>query len=56
MRAAAFTSAAVIAIGVLLAIATTLAIPISWTALGMLAIAVGAAMGVMATEEPSASR
>ena len=54
MRAAAITSAAVIAAGVYLAVAATLSISISWIALGILAIAIVAAMGVMATEGSSA--
>jgi hypothetical protein len=54
MRAAAVTSAAVIAAGLYLAVAATLSISISWIALGILAIAVVSAMGVMATEGSSA--
>ena len=54
MRAAAVTSAAVIAVGLYLAVAATLSISISWIALGILAIAVVSAMGVMATEGSSA--
>jgi uncharacterized SAM-binding protein YcdF (DUF218 family) len=54
MRAAAVISAAVIAVGLYLAVAATLSISISWIALGVLAIAVVSAMGVMATEGSSA--
>jgi hypothetical protein len=54
MRAAAVIAAAVIAVGLYLAVAATLAISISWIALGILAIAVVSAMGVMATEGSSA--
>lgn len=54
MRAAAVISAAVIAVGLYLAVAATLSISIPWIALGVLAIAVVSAMGVMATEGSSA--
>jgi hypothetical protein len=54
MRAAAVFSAAVIAVGVYLAVAATLAISTSWFALGIIAIAVFSAMGAMATEGSSA--
>ena len=54
MRTAAVTSAAIVAIGLYLAIAATLSISISWIALGILAIAVVSAMGVMAGEGSSA--
>ena len=54
MRTAAVTSAAIVAIGLYLAVAATLSISISWIALGILAIAVVSAMGVMANEGSSA--
>ena len=54
MRAAAFIAAATIAAGIYLAVAATLAVPTSWIALGILAIAVAAALGVMVTERPAA--
>ena len=54
MRTAAVTSAAIVAIGLYLAVATLLSISISWIALGILAIAVVSAMGVMAGERSSA--
>ena len=54
MRTAAVTSAAIVAIGLYLAIAATLSISISWIALGILAIAVVSAMGAMAGEGSSA--
>ncbi len=54
MRAAAVTSAAIIAVGLYLAVAATLSISTGWIALGILAIAIVSAMGVMATEGPSA--
>jgi hypothetical protein len=53
MRAAAVTSAAVIAVGVYLAVASTLSLSTGWIALGVLAIAIASAMGVMATEGSS---
>jgi hypothetical protein len=54
MRAAAVISAAVIAAGTYLALAATLSISTSWMALGVLAIAIVSAVGVMATEGSSA--
>lgn len=54
MRAAAFIAAAIIAAGIYLAVAATLTLPTSWIALGILAIAVVAALGVMVTERPAA--
>ena len=54
MRTAAVTSAAVIAVGLYLALAATLSISTGWIALGVLAIAIVSAMGVMATEGSSA--
>jgi hypothetical protein len=54
MRAAAFTSAAVIAIGAYLMIASTLAFTPTWIALGMLAIAVTVAITLVATDPHSA--
>ena len=53
MRAAAVISAAVIAVGVYLAVAATLSVSTSWIAFGVLAIAILSAIGVMATERPS---
>ena len=53
MRAAAVLSAAVIAIGTYLAIASTLDISTSWIAIGTLAIAIVAAVGIMATQRPA---
>ena len=50
MRAAAVISAAVIAAGAYLAIAATLSVSTSWTSLGLLAIAVVAALSVMAAD------
>jgi hypothetical protein len=54
MRAAAVISVAGIAAGAYLAVASTLSVSTSWIALGMLAIAIAAALGVMASERPSA--
>jgi len=54
MRAAAFTSAAVIAIGAYLMIASFLAFTPTWIALGMLAIAVTAAVALVGTDPQSA--
>jgi hypothetical protein len=54
MRAAAFIPAGIIAAGIYLALAATLTIPTSWIALGILAIAVVAAIGVMVSERPTA--
>ena len=54
MRAAAIISATVIAVGIYLALAATLSFSTSWIALGVLAIAIVASLGVMATERPSA--
>jgi hypothetical protein len=51
MRAAAFTSAAVIAIGAYLMIASLLAFTPTWIALGMLAIAATVAMALVGTEQ-----
>jgi len=56
MRAAAYLSAAVIAIGTYLAIASTLTFSTSWIAIGILAIAVLAAVAVMTTEGAGSSR
>ncbi len=50
MRAAAFTSAAVIAIGAYLMIASFLALGPAWVALGTLAIAVTVAVALVGTE------
>ena len=54
MRAAAVTSAALISVGVYLAVGATLSVTTSWIALGILAIAIVAALAVMANERPSA--
>ena len=54
MRSAAVISAAVIAVGVYLAVAATLSVSTSWMALGVLAIAIVSAIGIMATERSSA--
>ena len=54
MRAAAIVSAAVVAVGVYLAVATMLSVSTSWMALGVLVIAIAAALGVMASERPAA--
>lgn len=53
MRAAAVISAAVIAVGLYLAVSATLSVSTSWIALGVLAIATTAALGVMASERPA---
>ena len=53
MRAAAVISIAVIATGVYLAVAATLSVSTSWMALGVLAIAIASAVGIMATERSS---
>ena len=50
MRAAAFTSVAVIVIGAFLLIASTLAFPPTWIALGMLAIALSVAVTLVGTD------
>ena len=54
MRAAAVISVALIAVGVYVAVASMLSVSTSWMALGILAIAIVAALGVMASERPSA--
>jgi hypothetical protein len=54
MRAAAFLSAAIIAAGIYLAIASTLNLSPSWMGIGTLAIAVLAAVGVMTGEQSPA--
>jgi hypothetical protein len=54
MRAAAFIPAGIIAAGIYLAVAATLTLPTSWIAIGSLAIAVAAALGVMVSERPTA--
>ena len=53
MRAAAVLSVAVIAIGTYFAIASTLDISTIWIAIGTLAIATVAAVGIMATQRPA---
>ena len=53
MRAAAVISAAVIAVGLYLAVSAMLSVSTSWIALGVLAIAAAAAVGVMASERPA---
>jgi hypothetical protein len=55
MRAAAFTSVAVIAIGAYLMIASTLAFTPTWIALGMLVIALSFAAALVGTEPRSAA-
>ena len=55
MRAAAFTSVAVIAIGAYLMIASTLAFTPTWIALGILAIAVTAAVALVGSEQGTAT-
>jgi hypothetical protein len=54
MRAAAFLSAAVIAIGAYLMIAASLALGPTWIALGVLGIAVTAAVATVGVEQRSA--
>jgi hypothetical protein len=56
MRAAAFTSATIIAIGAYLLIASAVAISPTWIALGVLGIAATAAVAIVGTEPPSRSR
>lgn len=51
MRAAAFLSAAIIAIGVYLMIASALALGPTWIGLGALAIAVSMAVALVSAEE-----
>ena len=53
MRAADVISAALIAVGVYLAVAATLSVSTSWMAIGVLAIAIVSAVGIMATERSS---
>lgn len=53
MRAATYLSAALITMGIYLAIASTLSLSASWIALGILAIAIVAALAVMAGERPA---
>ena len=53
MRAAAVFSAALIAAGLYLAMTAAFTVSTSWTALGILAIALVTALGVMATGRPS---
>ena len=53
MRAAAFIAAAIIVLGVYLAIAATLAFSPSWIALGMLAIAATVAVALVVDSPPS---
>ena len=55
MRAAAFLSAAIIVAGTFLAAAAMLSISMTWTALGVLAIAVTAAIAVMTVSEGRAA-
>ncbi|MGQ0608362.1 MAG: hypothetical protein ACT4OQ_07865, partial [Chloroflexota bacterium] len=52
MRAAAYISAAVIMIGIYLAVASTLSFSTSWIAIGTLAIAIVAAIAVMTAGRP----
>lgn len=49
MRAAAFFAASLVAIGLYLAIAAAFAFTPTWIGLGILAIAAGAAVGLVAT-------
>jgi len=56
MRAAAYISAAVIMIGLYLAIASTLSFSTSWIAIGTLAIAIVAAIAVMTAERTAERR
>jgi len=56
MRAAAFFSVAIVAVGAYLAIAATLALSPAWIALGALGIAFSAAIGLMASGTPAATR
>ena len=53
MQAAAVLAGAVIAAGVYLAIAATLGFSTTWIALGILAIAVGASVGMMTAGAPT---
>ena len=53
MRAAAIVSAAVVAVGVYLAVSAMLSASTSWMALGVLVIAIVAALSVMAGERPA---
>ena len=55
MRAATFTSAAIIAIGAYLMIASVLALGATWIALGVLTISVSMAIALVAAEEGTAS-
>jgi multisubunit Na+/H+ antiporter MnhC subunit len=55
MRAAAFTAAALIAIGVYLMIASALRLGPTWMALGVLAIAVTMAVSLVSAEQRAAS-
>lgn len=51
MRAAAFLSAAIVAAGIYLAAASVLSMSTTWIALGVLTIAVTAAVAVMTASE-----
>ncbi len=53
MRAAAILSVCVVSIGSYLAIASMVNLSMSWIGLGILAIAVVAAVAVIASESPS---
>jgi hypothetical protein len=55
MRAAAFTSIAIIAIGAYLMIASAAALGATWMALGVLAIAVTAAVALVSAEQRAAT-
>lgn len=55
MRAAAFTSAAIIAIGAYLMIASAVALAPTWIALGVLAIAVTMAVALVSAEGRAAT-
>jgi hypothetical protein len=56
MQSAAVLSAAVVASGIYLAIASSIGFSTSWIALGILAIAVLASVAMMAANGPSRAR
>jgi hypothetical protein len=53
MRAAALSAGAIIAVGIFLGIAATFAFSPTWIGIGILAIGVLAAIGIMAASGPS---
>lgn len=55
MRAAAFTSIAIIAIGAYLMIAASIALTPTWIGLGVLAIALTTAVAIVGTQPRSAA-